>query len=247
MNRLLLACVLTLAACGSEAALTEAPASPIVETTSPIQVPTDPPVAELQVSAPELVALTTEPSPLAATVHSTPDRGTQIQVATTLPPPSAAEVCNSMDYYAYANGADQPAALCYRAVAAEQGWDVAKIAAWQPFLITEFSGVIQGESSSCWNLRGGDRIAAGENCLNVRRTSSPGDDTGWGQATRSLWGSNAFLCKTFGVCSWQQIIESPYSSMLNSVIRVVDYNGSQPWCFAGWARDYHQCWEAPDR
>lgn len=163
------------------------------------------------------------------------------------PPPTARVVCNMATYYAYDNGVDSPAAKCYRAVAAEEGWSAQKIAAWQPFLITEFSGVIQGEASSCWNLRGGDRIAAGEPCTAVRRTSSPGDDTGWGQATRSLWGSNAHLCLAFGVCHWSQIISDPHSSMLNSVIRVVDYNGSQPWCFAGWAITYHQCWEAPDR
>jgi hypothetical protein len=183
----------------------------------------------------------------AATVHETADRMERRQVSPTLAPPSAAETCNSQSYRAYEHHAQSPAAICYRAVAAEQGWDASKIAAWQPFLITEFSGVIQGESSSCWNLRGGDRIAAGEPCSAVRRTSSPGDDTGWGQATRSLWGSNAHLCLTFGVCHWSQIIASPYDSMLNSVIRVVDHAGSRSWCWVQWAVNYHHCWEAPDR
>lgn len=241
MKRLLVgACALTLAACGAESAMT-LPTSPSLDSTSPststvaVDMPPEPPL------------MFTSP----ATVQATPVRLEQIQVTETPPPPpppTAAEVCNSMEYFAYANGADQSAAICYRAVAAEQGWDAAKIAAWQPFLITEFSGVIQGESSSCWNLRGGDRIGAGENCLNKRSASNPGEDTGWGQATSSLWGRNAVLCLEFGVCSWRQIIESPYSSMLNSVIRVVDHSGgSRAWCWVRWAQVYHECWEAPDR
>lgn len=164
------------------------------------------------------------------------------------PPPTARVVCNMATYYAYDNDADSPAAKCYRAVAAEEGWSAQKIAAWQPFLITNFSGVIQGESSSCWNLRGGDAIAAGENCLNKRSARYPGEDTGWGQATSSLWGRNAVLCINFGVCSPQHILESPHSSMLNSIIRVVDHSGgSRAWCWTGWAVTYHQCWTAPDR
>lgn len=166
------------------------------------------------------------------------------QVGTTLAPPTAAEECNYRIYVAYD---PFPVVGCYRAVAAEQGWSVAKIDAWQPFLVTEFSSVTQGESSQCWNLRGGDRIAAGQPCAAVQRTRYPSDDTGWGQATRSLWGPTAHLCVSFGVCSWQQILADPYSSMLNSVVRVVDYAGSQPWCWAQWAREYHDCWEAPDR
>lgn len=183
-----------------------------------------------------------------ATVFESADRLERRQVSNTLPPPSAKEICGSMSYRAYEHHAQSPAAICYRAVAAEQGWSTEKIQAWQPFLITEFSGVIQGESSSCWNLRNGDRITAGELCTAVRRTTSPGSDTGWGQVTSIWYGPGDYLCER-GYCGWRSIIASPYDSMLASVILPVEmgrpYGGSDPWCFSAWARSYHRCAETP--
>jgi hypothetical protein len=180
----------------------------------------------------------------AAEVSETADRLERRQSGTTLPPP-AADLCNSMTYTAYD---EMPVAACYRAVTAERGWHQSTIAAWEPFLITNFTGVTQGESSQCWNMRGGDRITSGEPCTDVRRTSSPGSDTGFGQATRVLWGApDGILCARHGYCSWQSILASPYDSMLSSVVLLVEDLGSDPWCFADWARAYHECWRAPDR
>jgi hypothetical protein len=179
----------------------------------------------------------------AAEVSETADRLERRQSGTTLPPP-AADLCNSMTYTAYD---EMPVAACYRAVTAERGWHQSTIAAWEPFLITNFTGVTQGESSQCWNMRGGDRITSGEPCTDVRRTSSPGSDTGFGQATRVLWGDAGILCTKHAYCGWQSILASPYDSMLASVVLLVEDLGSDPWCFAAWARAYHECWKAPDR
>lgn len=166
-------------------------------------------------------------------------------------PPTAAEVCNNLIYVAYD---PYPVVGCYQAVAREQGWSEEKIAAWQPFLITEMSGVTQKESVQCWNLRHNDYVYAGQPCTSVTRRNNAGSDTGWGQVT-SIWyrGSDTYLCKNWGICSQWQIIQDPYHSMRFSIIEPVDmpgpYGGSRPWCFTRpWdAYTFHECWEAPDR
>lgn len=163
----------------------------------------------------------------------------------TVPPPSAADVCNGIEYVGYAV---ERAVPCYRAVAAERGWAPDIVDAWQPWLITDPWGVLAKESRGCWNLTFGDVIGFGEPCTEMRG-GNDGEDAGFGQATLAWYGRNALLCKNHGVCSSRQIIESPYASMLYSVILLVEYDGSGPWCFTRpWnSTGYHQCWRAPDR
>jgi hypothetical protein len=183
----------------------------------------------------------------AATTFQTADRLERYQATPTLPPPpqTAREVCNIQTYIAYDPG---PSRICWRAVTAERGWTQAEIDAWQPFVIDEFSGVLQGESVHCWNLRFGDRVNAGEPCTQARLLHR-GEDAGFGAATLSWYGRNATLCKNHGVCSAEQIVAEPYTSMLYSVVLLVEYDGRGPWCFrTPWdAWYYHDCWEAPGR
>lgn len=163
----------------------------------------------------------------------------------TVPPPTAADICNSIEYAGWAVDRVVP---CYRAVAAERGWAPEIIDAWQPWLITDPWGVVAKESRGCWNLTFGDIIGFGEPCTEMRGDQG-GEDSGFGQATRAWYGDNGLLCRNHGVCSKWQIISDPYSSMLYSVILLVEYDGSSPWCFTRpWnSLRYHQCWLAPDR
>lgn len=169
------------------------------------------------------------------------------QVTDTIPPPPrpASDICNSLTYRSYDS---RPSGICFRAVTAERGWSRARIDSWFPFIVSEFSGVIQGESAHCWNVRRGEIIEGGRVCNEANKTRhTNAEDVGFGQATSSLWGSRGVLCVKHGVCSPGQILASPYTSMLYSIVLVVEELGSQPWCYDSRARSYHQCWEAPDR
>lgn len=183
-----------------------------------------------------------------ATVNERPIRGGQIVVDDTIPPPpmSARQVCNSLTYVAYDPG---PSGLCFRAVTAERGWSAERIASWFPFIVSEYSGVIQGESGHCWNVRRNEIIEAGEVCneANKTRIGPLGDDVGFGQATSVWHGRNGWLCTEHGYCGVHSILASPYDSMLATIVLLVEYQGSGPWCFDARSRNYHQCWEAPDR
>ena len=193
-----------------------------------------------------------------ADVEQTADRAErQIQATATLPPPPPArEICNGLTYVAYD---PNPTYACFIAITSERGWMPQTQDAWDDFLIWEFSGVIQGESSHCWNMRFGDRISAGEPCT-AKRGPGTGEDSGFGQATCVLYGPvgsrctdyrGGVLCLKHGYCSGASIVASPYDSMLASVVLLVEMGrpngGSDPWCYDADARRYHQCWEAPDR
>jgi hypothetical protein len=116
--------------------------------------------------------------------------------------------------------------------------------------VSEFSGVIQGESAHCWNVRRGEIIEAFEVCNEANKTviSGPHEDAGFGQVTSVWYGSRGWLCKTHGYCGVYSIIASPYDSMLSSIVLLVEHSGSGPWCYSSRARDYHDCDRlAPDR
>jgi hypothetical protein len=199
-----------------------------------VTIPVDPPIV-----APATVDPTT-----------TARRGMAVQVAETVPAPprplTAREVCNSLTYIAYDPG---PSGACFRAVTAERGWSPERIESWFPFIVSEFSGVIQGESAHCWNVRRGEIIEAGEVCNESNKTviNGPHDDAGFGQATSVWHGRNGYLCKHHGYCGVFSVIASPYDSMLATIVLLIEHSGSDPWCWSVRARDYHDCWEAPDR
>ena len=191
----------------------------------------------------EAVTIPPDPPPIdtPATAAVTPTRGSAVQVTETIPPPpkpTAREIVNGLPYKHYDA---KPALEAFRLVAADVGWSSQLIAAWEPFV----NDVMFGESAYCWNRRNGDVVAMYSACVIIKATTR--EDVGFGQATRSLYGPDAQLCKGWGICSAEQILASPYDSMLWSIVRPIELNGSQPWCYNDAARAYHKCHLAPDR
>lgn len=163
------------------------------------------------------------------------------QVTPTVPPPPALttrQIVNSLPFQHYN---DVPAMRAFRLVAAERGWSASKIEAWAPFA----RDVMLGESAFCWNRRRGDIVQSySVGCVITRQGTH--EDVGFGQVTTSFYGQGALLCTRYGICSRQQILASPYDSMLWSLVVPLELDGSHPWCFSGSARSYHNCRLAPD-
>lgn len=173
-----------------------------------------------------------------ADVGQTADRGERMQVGPMELPPDPRQIVNSLPYQHYN---DAPAMQAFRIVAAWHGWNASEIASWQPFV----RDVMLGESAFCWNRRRGDIVASYSMCVITRQGRY--DDVGFGQVTRSWYGSSALLCAKYGVCSAGQILSSPWASMLYSIVIPIEEAGSQSWCYSARARSYHDCWLAPDR
>lgn len=175
-----------------------------------------------------------------ADVAAIADRGKQMQVTETLPPPpTIRQTVNALTYQHYN---DVPAMKAYRLVAAGRGWPSSRIEAWAPFV----HDVMIGESAFCWNRRRGDTVAPySVGCIITHQGTH--DDVGFGQVTRSFYGSNGLLCTMYGVCASGQILASPYDSMLWSIVVPLELDGSGPWCYSARARSYHPaCRWAPD-
>lgn len=171
----------------------------------------------------------------AAAVGAPAVRGTQIQIT---PQPSVRTIVNGLPYKHYDH---KPAHEAFRYVATWAGWTPERIEAWLPFV----NDVMFGESAYCWNRRNGDVVESYSYCKILRTTQR--EDVGFGQVTRSYYGSNAKLCQLYGICSAAQILASPFDSMLWSIVRPIELDGSRPWCYNAYARGYHDCWLAPDR
>ena len=144
-----------------------------------------------------------------------------------------------------------PVTITYDAVAKHLDWDVEyaedgqpKIEAWREFVVHD---LIAKESGGCPAVRGGTLYnAIGDSC-DAPAVRGKRSDSGFGQVTPVLYrGTNTVICKNIGLCSWQQIIETPWNSML-ATLTTVDELGSGPWCYNSFARSYHNCSLAPDR
>lgn len=181
-----------------------------------------------------LDTITAPASPADVAVRATTAPSVEVgqpPVPTVAPAPTAEQICNSLEYDF--EEMVNPM-ICFRAVAAEQGisWD--NIVAAEPWIYD----VIVKESGGCPLLVGGDTdIPVG--C--TPRIRGSGSDVGWGQATDSYWGRNGKLCTVYGVCHPWQILESPYHSMLNSVVRVAMLDGRYGYCDYVGAPIYHNC------
>lgn len=201
-------------------------------------------------------------APAVVDTMATADRGVMVTFETTLPPPTARDVCNALIYTRFGVEAVE---TCFRAVTFEQGWLQADIDRWVPWVIHHPQGVMYGESEHCPYRVGGDLVTdecltyrcaatAGKDPIRYNQLGLPyckggGEDTGFGQATRSWWGPGGLICKNHGYCSRDAIVATPYDSMLASIVLLIEYDGSGPWCFTKpWnAYNYHHCWDAPDR
>ena len=164
------------------------------------------------------------------------------------PDPIALWIVNTQPYF---YGDMGPVTVAYEHVATHLDWDIqmmadgrTKLEAWREFVITD---LIAKESGGCPNIRGGTRYnAIGDSCNNPV-TRGRKTDSGFGQVTPVLYhGSNSTICKNTGICSSRQVIESPWNSMMATLI-TIEKHGSQPWCYNKFARSYHNCSLAPDR
>lgn len=154
----------------------------------------------------------------------------RVDPPTTLPP-TAADICNSLvyDFEEMLNPM-----ICLYAVLVEQGVSQAEI----DYADSWFFDVIAKESGGCPFLIGGDRDLP---VLCIPLHHGHESDTGFGQATYSYYGPTGKLCTVYGVCSRAQILESPYTSMLYSVVDVAILDGRYGYCDYKGAPRYHNC------
>ncbi len=178
-----------------------------------------------------------------AEVTATPERGTQVQVTDTLPPPplvkSPRERVNAI-HYQLMN--PDPAKEAWFIVTAEIGWSPQRQDLWWPFA----RRVMLGESGFCPNrLRGDVMPYPNSGCIQTRQGGHT--DAGFGQVTPVHYGPGNWLCVDHGICDKWTIISEPWISMLSFVL-LLDRSGSDPWCWSDAIIRYHNCnGLAPDR
>ncbi len=169
------------------------------------------------------------------------------QVGDTLPLPDPKVIVNALPYE-HMN--PEPAKQAFYLMTSLRGcprtkyiecWDKATQDAWWPHV----NNVMLGESGYCPNRFRGDTMVPYSMCVQERQ--GPHEDAGFGQATSAWHGRNGLTCKLEGICGKWAVIESPWNSMLGSVIVPLEQAGSQPWCWDARARRYHPtCHDAPD-
>lgn len=152
------------------------------------------------------------------------------------PEPAAPEAHMRMDGTA--------AMQSFRSVTCYRGWDPALTAAWEPFVYD----VVIKESNGCFNVRRAPIFAAGtgwgDSCVDTLVRNRTTEDAGYGQVTYAGWGPRGVVCQRTGLCSAEQIIASPWNSML-AVVVLIEANGRFPWCYSASARAFHRCGLAP--
>lgn len=162
------------------------------------------------------------------------ERGEQFQAT---PVPSALQIVNGATYN---YGDSVPAMEAFRHVANDHGWTYELIELWSIFI----DDVLRGESGYCPNLFRGATLASAQGC--IIQTQGRYEDAGFGQLIGVHYNPGMWLCEEHGICSRHAVIRDPWTSM-ESLVWLVEREGSQPWCFSDWARRYHKCWAAPDR
>lgn len=177
----------------------------------------------------------------AAPTNQTADRLEAQQLTDTVPIPAARAICNSLIWKHMDPSASD---TCFRAVTQERGWTPKRTETWLPWVVHLPGNLIGAESTYCWNVRNGAIIRPYSNCEIISQGS--GDDSGLGQATAVWYNDAGWLCTEHGYCGRQSILATPYDSMLASVVLILEYGGSDAWCFPALYK-YHQCWNAPDR
>lgn len=145
---------------------------------------------------------------------------------------NAADYVNGLTYGWHNMAAPMEA---FRVVAISRGWTQTAIDRWTPFTFD----LIAKESGGCPNTKGGDLFVEGT-CDQYTRHGHA-EDSGFGQATYSLFGPTGVTCKALGVCSQAQVIADPWTSMLASVVLPLELLGRYPWCDYAGAGDWHNC------
>lgn len=143
----------------------------------------------------------------------------------------------------------------FRSVACHRGWrpelwDIAQLSPEgeqvRDFLVFD---VIAKESMGCFSVRRAPVMTGGwgDSCVDSLVRNRGTEDAGYGQVTRSGWGPRGVVCRTTGLCSAEQIVESPWNSMVATVV-FFENNGKQPWCYNERARRFHhECRSTPAR
>jgi hypothetical protein len=221
---LALACLLVaLVACGSP----------------PSSAPNDDPVPTTDVTPTTTVADTTTTLALELELEVpavVSEEAVRIEPPTTTAAPfDCATYVNGIAYQAHD---PEPARLAYRTVAACRGWDQATVAKWERFVVDD---VMRGESSYCWNVRGG-ALLTGNGCELAWQGNR--EDTGIMQLI-GLWYRGGPLCVEEGMCSSNAILASPWASF-NAGLFAVEHDGRGPWCYSDSARRLHwSCYTVP--
>jgi hypothetical protein len=139
----------------------------------------------------------------------------------------------------YAWGLSDPAMQAFELVARQRGWADTAIEQWKPFV----NGVMQRESAWCYNVRRGALSAApGIDCSLA--VQGPHTDSGFGQVTPVHYAPGHWMCAQEGLCSANQIVESPWNSMI-AFVSLVEHSGRQPWCYTARLRAGPACRVAP--
>ena len=135
----------------------------------------------------------------------------------------------------FAYGDLTPVDTAFRLAAADCGWTPDEIEAWVPFAVYD---LVAKESGGCWNLRGG-QVPKGTDCLAHTNPRRVGSDSGFGQLV-SVWyrGAKAPACRDVGLCSQDDIVASPYSSII-AVVYAIHHDGAHPWCYDKRSCRYH--------
>ena len=155
----------------------------------------------------------------------------QLELTVVPAPPSPHALVNNTEYFW---GDHEPALFAYRTVAAYRGWSEIKIVAWEDFMFQ----IMYRESAFCWNSRAwshdtytgmpcNERNSRGEIRHQGRR-----DDVGFGQITNILRTPTSPLCVEENICSIEQTIATPWSSM-TAFVRVIEDGGKGAWCYPG--------------
>jgi len=143
---------------------------------------------------------------------------------------------NSLPYAAYVAG---PAVQAFELVTASRGWDADRIAQWEPFA----TAVMFRESKFCWDVRGGAKFKSPGLDCELKRQGRRGD-SGFGQVIGIHYRPGRWLCAQEGLCSANQIVASPWNSMV-AFVALLERNGSQPWCYTRRLRASYTCRLAP--
>jgi hypothetical protein len=148
-------------------------------------------------------------------------------------PPADEWVVNVQPYF---YGDLSAADTAYTLVATHMDWHPEDIEYLRPYIVGD---IIAKESGGCPYVRGGTLYnAIGDSCDEPVRWGRR-NDTGFGQVTAVLYrGKDSVVCKHAGLCSWQQILETPWTSMV-ATLTTFQHLGKGPWCYDKRARNYH--------
>ena len=139
-----------------------------------------------------------------------------------------------------------PALEAFLIVTKARGWPEGDPEKWIPFV----NDVMAKESGYCWNLRRGAK-PNGDGCNGKQGVHS---DSGFGQVLMGYpnrkawrhggtsWKNNehaAWLCGQEGLCRPEDVVASPWNSMV-ALVALIERSGGGAWCYAA-ARGYHNC------